>query len=239
MGCFASCIGPKEKSWLTCMLLPTLHLYINFPSSCKDLNYEPPPKACRPRIKDFVLLKKNSFAYSDGQKGNPISPDSSVLSSSICWLTRNGGRWKGDLELGLRARPLLPRTIAPSFSLLATFRNIWENMRNNIFSWPLTHLLKCCIRKSIGGNVELCQVLVELLEENLKLLHRVLFAILCRKDEDNVRANLFHQGGCGDVPLYELGQGVYREPTEGRWWLLWGGKVCQTHTFRFQWTGWW
>ena len=237
MGCFASCIGPKEKSWLTCMLLPTLHLYINFPSSCKDLNYEPPPKACRPRIKDFVLLKKNSLAYSDGQKGNPISPDSSVLSSSICWLTRNGGRWKGGLELWLRAR--LPRTIAPSFSLLATFRNIWENIRNNIFSWPLTHLLKCCIRKSIGGNVELCQVLVELLEENLKLLHRVLFTVLGRKDEDNVGANLFHQGGCGDVPLYELGQGVYREPTEGRWWLLWGGKVYQTHTFRFQWTGWW
>ena len=102
MGCFASCIGPKEKSWLTCKLLPTLHLYINFPSSCKDLNYEPPPKACRPRIKDFVLLKKTLLHTQTGKR-----EIQSHLTRQCCHLLSVGwfameedgkGTWSSDCE---------------------------------------------------------------------------------------------------------------------------------------------
>ena len=75
------------------------------------------------------------------------------------------------------------------------------------------HLLKSCIGEPISGNVELGQVLVKLFEENLKLFHWVFLTVLCWEDEDNVGADLLHQGGCGDVPLNELGQGVDWEPT--------------------------
>ena len=40
----------EKHDRLTCMFLPTLHLYINFSSSCKDLCYspQPPPLTCNP-----------------------------------------------------------------------------------------------------------------------------------------------------------------------------------------------
>ena len=78
--------------------------------------------------------------------------------------------------------------------------------------YGFSHLLERCVREPISGDVELCQVLVKLFEENFKLLHWVFFAVLRREDEDNVGADLLDQGGCGDVPLDELGQGVHREP---------------------------
>ena len=100
----------------------------------------------------------------------------------------------------------------------------------------MTHLLKCCIRKSIGGNVELCQILVELLEENFKLLHRILFAVLGGEDEDDVGAYLLDQGGRGDVLLDELGQGVDWEPVKAQNGDLIPNK-SETQTSYCQWTG--
>ena len=170
------------------------------------------------------------------------SPDSSVLSSSIWWLILRGGRWKGALfKLWLRGSPLLPRTIAPSFSLLATFRKIWGVIlcvQKDFWWFCWTHLLKSCIRESIGGNVELCQILVELLEENFKLLHRILFAVLGGEDEDDVGAYLLDQGGRGDVLLDELGQRIDWEPVKAQYGGLIHSKSA-TQTSYCQWTGWW
>ena len=229
MGSLMQAVKMEKKKGLklTCMLLPPLHLYINFSSSCKDLNYEPPPPCTGMQARNG----KTSFEYSaeEWRKENPISPDSSVLSSSICWLTRRGGRWKGAFELWLRARPLLPRTIAPSFSLLATFRKIWENIRDTSYEVLMFgfNLFKRCIREPISGNVELCQILVKLLEENFKLFHRIFFAVLCWEDEHNVWADLLYQGGCGDVLLDELGQGVDWEPVSAQGGCIY--KMCVQH----------
>ena len=93
------------------------------------------------------------------------------------------------MERGFRALASSKTLTSSNYcSVVFIAGNFQENLRKkevtNHDVW--SHLLKSCIREPISGNVELCQVLVELFEENFKLLHRVFFAVFCREDEDNV-----------------------------------------------------
>ena len=71
---------------------------------------------------------------------------------------------------------------------------------------------------------------------NSSKLHRILLAVLGGEDEDDVGADLLDQGGCGDVLLDELGQGVDWEPVKAQYGDLIHNKSA-TQTSYCRWTG--
>ena len=227
----------EKHDRLTCMFLPTLHLYINFSSSCKDLCYSPPPPplTCNPPKKGWHFC---FWHFSWEKRTHLTRPCCHPLSDG--WSSEEGdGRAlcsSFGFEEVLCFRAQLSRRSrcwqlsGKSEELSCVQKVFWW------FCW--THLLKSCIGESVSGNVELCQVLVELLEENFKLLHRILLAVLGGEDEDDVGADLLDQGSRGDVLLDELGQRVDWEPVKAQYGDL-IRKKSETQTSYCQWTGWW
>ena len=120
---FASCLKKKE---LTCMLLPTLHLYINFSSSCKDLNYEPPP---------WTGMQANKTSFKS-LKPHLTRPCCHPL--SVGWRAEEEdgkGPWCSGFEQGSYFLELLPRRFH-YWQLSGKSEKMWQVMKHDVWVQP-------------------------------------------------------------------------------------------------------